>query len=553
MSKHSWLKSLTLLSLLSVSAAQAQNIATGGIFNNGFIYPGLDNAPVARGALFIIYLDNPQPALPNASASLGTFPLPTTTGGVSGKVTVGSTTVDLIIWQTSSGNKIDAMLPSRTPEGTGTVTITYNGRAGAPAPITVVRRNWQNYTLPENGSGPGIVTNTSFQVFTPTAAANPGEAAILWGSGAGPVTADDTTAPRPGNLDTTDVSVIVGGQNAQIIGLSRSSAFAGLDQLAFFVPNNVTGCYVSVFVRIGTIYSNSFTMPIAARGRTCSDPNGFSESDLNKLTAQGFLRVGSLDLTRSISSFSVPGLGSFDSTTDSGSGLFYRYDAATFSRSRGTGDVSLGSCQVFYFRGDAGEPVDPYRTVYLNAGPAINISGPNGAKQMTRKSDGTYSADLGGGTAFPGGPAPAPLYLSAGNYTMNNGSGGSDVGSFTVQMAIPTPLNWTNRSSITTITRSSGQTVTWTGGDPTGFVTIFGFSSRENPTVGAVFICTAPVSAGQFTVPASVLMQLPASSGDTGGALSLAASTKPVSFTANGLDVGYAASSVSSFILATYR
>jgi hypothetical protein len=60
------------------------------------------------------------------------------------------------------------------------------------------------------------------------------------------------------------------------------------------------------------------------------------------------------------------------------------------------------------------------------------------------------------------------------------------------------------------INRGSGVTLRWTGGEPSTFLTITG-SSVVSLTEGAAFVCIQNTSAGQFTVPSSVLSQLPAS------------------------------------------
>jgi hypothetical protein len=201
----------------------------------------------------------------------------------------------------------------------------------------------------------------------------------------------------------------------------------------------------------------------------------------------------------------------------------------------------------------------------LDAGAALSVNGPNGVKQLVPSSllgKGYYGATLGGGTP----PNNTPLYLDAGSYGIN-GPGGADVGAFTLNLTVPPNLTWTNMSSIDTITRSNGQLVTWTGGNPNGVVTITGISfklgSNQNgsDSVGATFICTAQDSAGQFTIPAPVLLSLPPSAviapipgvSIPTGQLSIASDTTPVKFTAPGLDYGYGLSSVSSGKSVTYQ
>ena len=152
---------------------------------------------------------------------------------------------------------------------------------------------------------------------------------------------------------------------------------------------------------------------------------------------------------------------------------------------------------------------------FLDAGSAITVTGPNGTKQLPKQTNTfngqteiTYYASLGGGTA-------GPLFLDPGSYTVS-GPGGADIGAFSQSLTLPASLTWTNKS-ITTITRANGQLVTWTGGDPNSDVVISGFSlvlgtaTDGSDTVGAFFTCTAKDSDLQFTIPAVVLLTLPAS------------------------------------------
>jgi hypothetical protein len=114
-------------------------------------------------------------------------------------------------------------------------------------------------------------------------------------------------------------------------------------------------------------------------------------------------------------------------------------------------------------------------------------------------------------------------------------------------------------NSVDNIVRASGQLVTWTGGDPNGTVAITGFSfklgtdPKGSDTVGAFFTCTAPDSAGQFNIPAPVLLSLPVSAVISPipginigtGSLSISTGTMPVKFTAPGLDYAFGTTSVS--------
>ncbi|MBI2819546.1 MAG: hypothetical protein HYX73_06170, partial [Acidobacteria bacterium] len=150
---------LTLLVTLPIAAnAQQPSIDADGIRNGAsYALSGMPNAGIAQGSIFIVFGSNLGPA---SLVSVSSFPLPTSQGlaGTSTRVTVGSTTVNAIILYTSAG-QVAAVLPSSTPLGNGTVTITFNGQTSAPAPITVVRSSFGIFSLNQAGSGPGIFQN----------------------------------------------------------------------------------------------------------------------------------------------------------------------------------------------------------------------------------------------------------------------------------------------------------------------------------------------------------------------------------------------------------
>ncbi|MBI3666543.1 MAG: hypothetical protein HY236_10035, partial [Acidobacteria bacterium] len=246
---------------------------------------------------------------------------------------------------------------------------------------------------------------------------------------------------------------------------------------------------------------------------------------------------------RSSSSFTAPPpIGTITSTNDSGSGTFFRLNFNGLSGATGFNNFSFGSCYVYLFTGN-NTKLPQVTTTPLDAGPVLNVTGPNGAKQLAKQMKGSYYSQLGGGT--PGLPGGQPLFLDPGSYTVENGAGGTDVGAFKASLIIPAHLVWTNEDSINDISRSQDLPITWSGGNPSGFVIITGVSITSSPAVGGVFVCTEHVSAGRFTVPSLVLSTLPASnsgqSGVPGGFLLVGSSTAFQSgrFQASGLDFGY--------------
>ena len=110
------------------------------------------------------------------------------------------------------------------------------------------------------------------------------------------------------------------------------------------------------------------------------------------------------------------------------------------------------------------------------------------------------------------------------------------VGPFRVNLTLPAALNWTNMDAIENVARTSDLSITWSGGDPNGYVLIVGGSSGT--VSGAAFSCIERANAGRFSVPSYVLSSLPATTGSSIGILSVNNTTVPVTFTATGLDLG---------------
>ena len=529
-----------LLMLAAGTAAAQPTVPAGGVVNVASYTPvGLPGSGIAQGSIFTVFGSNLGPA----NITYASYPLPTQLAGTSIQVTVGGVTVNAIMIYSAAG-QVAAILPSSTPVGNGTLTVTYNGQTSVPVSVQVVQSSFGIFARNQAGSGPAVVQNYKSPTEQPfnslLAPAKPRQVEILWGTGLGPVSGDETRAPQGGNLPV-DVKVFVGGKQANIFYKGRTPCCAGEDQINFEVPEGVEGCTVPVAVQAGGVVSNHTTMSISSSDTVCSDATGYSAADLKAAVNNGKFSAGSVVLSRTGVRFAAPTSAALDITSDNGSGSFFRYDASRLVNSLGNfGFVSLGGCLVFTFRGQNASITDPVRPDPLDAGPALTVAGPNGTKQLDLVTKGHYSATLGGG--FPGLPGTLPPYLDKGQYTVT-GPGGADVGQFTATINLPDPLVWTNQDSITTVLRSQDLPITWSGGDPNAFVFITGYSvSADN--VGATFTCTERVSAGQFTVPSFVLSALPPSGSSEGVPLGgLLVGTTPLpgpnKFTAPGLDAAY--------------
>ena len=541
---------LGAFSLLAAVASAQPVVGQGGVINAAsYGLDGMPNGGVAQGSMFLVYGDKMGPA----TYVQATPPLQKTFNGTSVKVTSGGTTVDAYIYATSAG-RLTVVLPSTTPVGAATLTVTYNSQTSAPVTFQVVKSNPGIFSQNQAGSGPGSVQNFVTQTSTPlntlTFPAQPNQYLVIWGTGMGAADFDDGNYPVAKDLPF-NVAIWVGNKLASVKYHGRSPYFPGVDQINVQLAGDTPmGCYVPLVETVTdtsgkVVVSNYTTIAVAGSGSPCSDSNGFSANDLTLAQANGKFRQGRVSLSRTITNISYSGL-SAQLKADKGSGTFVSYTLDQLTSSQGLGQTTtIGTCSVWTFSGQTGV-TDPILPIGLDAGTVINVQGPQGAKQMTTSATttGSYSATFANATVIPGLTVPGlgTPYLEKGTYTIDNGSGGKDVGAFKFTLNLPDPLVWSNQDSIASVTRAQGVTVNWTGGDASSYVKITGFSSMSVPQVTGVFTCTAPASALTFTVPAVVTLALPASSSSSGtpiGLLSVGNSGTPVRFSATGIDAGY--------------
>ncbi len=545
-----------LLALAGVAQTPTiRTTATGVVNNASYAARGLPNSSIAQGSIFAIFGDNLGPATITQQPS---YPLQTTLAGTAVKVTVGGRTVDAIPIYTTK-TQVGAVMPSNTPTGDGTVTVTYNGQVSTTHAVTVVQNSFGIFALNQQGSGPAALTDANGGFVTLSSSAKPGQTIVIWGTGLGPIAGNDAADQSGGDMTNVPVQVYIGGKQATLRYRGRAPHIAGLDQINADIPQGISGCYASVIVVINGVASNSTTLPVAASGGACSDTNGFSSTDLTALLGKGSASLGFVSVGRSVTQSSItlppgvtlpPGIGG-TTTSDFASAIFVRYTPQQLTASQGLlRQASIGSCVVTTYTGSTSTSVDPVLPVYLDAGAAISMSGGTRAVQLNRDPKlGFYSEPITG--------TPTPFIPDAGgNFTFANGSGGADVGALNgAAIALGAPIVWANMNQITDVPRAADLTITWTGGNAGTYVVISGSSFLSSgaavpdptSTVFVAFTCTAPATDHTFAVPAGVLLQLPVSSAVSAGGISIPTGslsvgnyTQPAKFTAPGLDLGYA-------------
>lgn len=507
--------------------------------------PPLPTASLAPGSIFIVKGSGLGPAtLSFAPAAFQS----TTLSGTSVSLTVSGTKVDALMYYTSD-KQIAALLPSNTPTGTGTITVTYNGQSSPATPFRgVTSNNLGIFTVDSTGQGGGIVTYADFSLVSPSkaancggpnttcGAANPGDTLILWGTGLGAITGNDASGAGLGqNMPNLPLNLWIGGVQAKVIYQGRSGCCIGEDQIVFTVPDSVpTGCAVPLAVQINNQISNNVLVPVAKAGRDCTPLDAGLQSlglaKIQQVIAAKTFALGVIELDHFLN--------------DNGVG-FHDVAQVTFVQSSQSptpplfaatafDSKPLGTCIAAPTLGGGNNGLGTLTP--LDGGSKFTITGPGGTQTITMN------------TADKPSLSTAGTFLIPGNYTIT-GTGGKDVGAFTATANIPVSPTLTSpkSSSGLTVSRSQGMTVTWNGNGSTGHVElVLGSPSASDPNTSSSVTCLVPASAGTFTIPPYMLVTLTNTGngyfafqlGDQGPATS-------VPFSAAGIDLGLAQTFIS--------
>jgi uncharacterized protein (TIGR03437 family) len=523
----------SLFAVTAVASALAQP-KIGSIVNTAsYLTPPLDsksnpigNDVIAQGSIFIVFGTGMGPTTPTYPSGL---PLPTSlpaTNGTSISISAGGQKIAAYMFYTSA-LQVQAILPSNTPVGNASVTLTYNGQTSAAFAISVVESRVGIFTT--NSQGYGAVAAQHGTDSTPvllTKAAHPGETVVIYGTGLGPITGPDNVAPGSVQVGS-DVVVTIAGQIVKPTYAGRVPQFAGEDQIDFVIPANVvTGCYVPVSVTASAQVSQDFVIPIAASGTdVCTHIFGLSASALATLDSGGTVNVGLFQiLVAYVAALGGPVQGAgglFDNAN--ASAVYNLYNLIPVAYGAVSYPAPLNSCVVIdQVNTSGGFNLPPFNkiggTELVADAETLFINGPSGANaNILRQTTGGYVS------AF------IPPILGPGSWTIS-GMGGVDVGAFKATITLPDNLSWTNAGNFKSVPQAD-LTIAWSGGNSSAnpVVTVFGNSTIVNPADPSMsraksFYCAAPASAGKLVVPASVRAQLPsAASGETSfGSLGIA-------------------------------
>jgi uncharacterized protein (TIGR03437 family) len=492
---------------------------------------GSYTASIAQGSIFVVKGSN----LSASGFSQFSFPLPTSSSGVQIAFTPASggsaTNAYLVYLYNQSGvNQLAAILPSTLATGNYNVTVTNSGTVSAPFLVSVVQRKPGLITQDSSGTGLVVVQNfisaaeldvdrfTTGTVGGVTISpAKPGQPLIAWATGLGPVAGGDNTASAGFNFEANgvNVQVIVGGVSITPVYAGRAPGLAGADQINFTLPASVpTGCTVSFQISVNGVLSAGTFLSIApSTSANACVAAGLTTAQLQNLDNGGTLTGGAFSLEQFADNVIVPSVGNVSETVALASGGFTQVTGFQLASSP-VSSFQPGACLVAQSStaSQTTAVVTSSGATYLDAG-AITLNGPSGSNitnaALTETSN-IYSLSISlqaTGITIPPGSAGIPnASIVPGTYTLK-GAGGKDVGSFSASLTLGTLLTITGGLPAA-VTRNAGLTLNWTGGSSTDLVEIFGSSGTTSAS--ATFLCIATAGTGTFTVPASILNQLPA-------------------------------------------
>ena len=492
-------------------------------------------APLAQGSIFVVFGTGLSSAgLVQASS----FPLTATLNGTSIAVSSGGQAFNALMVYTLP-TQLAAILPSNTPAGAATLTVSYNGQTSKSINIVVTKSVPGIFTFNSQGYGPGIAqvafSGTDIRLNNLTTPGLPNSVMILYGTGLGPISGGDSTPPGAVSTGGT-VTVTVGGKAATVLYAGRAPQFPGEDQINIQLPPDVPlGCYTPAVVTVNGVPSNDFTLSTASATGSCVHPFGLSAATEAQVDAGGTANVGVFAAVRgAVPPIVAEGAGGLFGAANA-SQLFNTYQTIITAFRVVYYPAPTGGCVVFdqLSLPTSGAPIPSDFTSIgskeLQPGASLLLTGPGGARQGILRAG---SGDPGSGYLWVNiiGSA-SPAELGPGTWTLSSAAG-PDIAAFNASTEFPANFTWTNMGNLLSPPVANGVTILWSGGGTAAQpnVNIYGNSSVFNPADpsknrGKGFSCIVPATGSPFAVPANITQQLPVAGAGEIGAGSMGVST----------------------------
>ena len=234
--------------------ATAPVLSTGGTVNAFYRVSG---GPLSPGTIVEMY----GSGLASSPTSTSAPPLPVTFNGTT--VLVGGLSAPLFYL---SDGQLDVQIPSElAPNQQYPILVSANGAVTLPDQLDIVPLQPTVDVL----TGGTLVAQhgADFSLVTSSSPAKPGEALVIYLLGMGPTNPPVASgAPAPSSplaQVTTQPTLTVDGETANVFFAGLTPTFAGLYQVDFYVPSDARSGNLTVTISQNGVLTNTTTLPVS--------------------------------------------------------------------------------------------------------------------------------------------------------------------------------------------------------------------------------------------------------------------------------------------------
>ncbi len=385
-------------------------------------------------------------------------------------------------------DKIEAIMPDTAPVGPAELVVTAGAAASKPFSIEITASNPGIFSQNKLGWGPGQTENID------------AAGKRILNSTVKPAAPGQRVAMRITGLGKGIPAVVVVGNRTVNAGLARAVAQPGEQELSFAIPPDAPlGCYVPIYLQASpTRASNIVTMTIQ------SAANRSGKCDSGPIPALDARRIAMIVATRT----NIYERGGNTNTAEVIASFAVREPGRSLS------PLLLlpppGTCTAYTssFQSATSSPITVSSSLHgeigtegLAAGAQLALGRDTRRRIIPwdRNAIGYYHSHV------------PPQLLNPGRFFLS-GPGGTDVGAFRITAEAPAPFEWTDRDKTEVVARSRGLPMHWKG-QANGHWTILLATNVDRITTAiGTCLCTAPLNATHFDIPAALLANIPASS-----------------------------------------
>jgi uncharacterized protein (TIGR03437 family) len=388
---------------------------------------------------------------------------------------------------TGQPERIEALMPEAAPLGKAALVVTSGGAASKPFSMRIADSNPGIFSQNKSGWGPGQIENIdSLGKRTLNGTANP-------------ATPGQRVAMTITGLGKVAPAVVVVGNRSVNAGAARPSAQPGEQEISFAIPPGVPlGCYVPVYLQASpTRASNVVTMTIQ------SAANRSAKCDSGPIPLLDAKRIGMIVVSRT-------NIHKNGGNTNKGEVIAsFAVREAALSLSPLMLLPPPGTCTAYTstLQSAVSAPITVSASLYgeigtdgLAAGPQLTAGRDNRRRIIPwdRNAIGYYHGQV------------PPRFLNPGKFFLS-GPGGMDVGAFRVTVEAPAPFEWTDRDQTEVVARSRGLPLHWRGLAAGHRIMLMATNVDQISTAIGTCLCSAPLNATHFEIPAALLANIPTS------------------------------------------